>query len=101
MFSGRRHGHAVGFVDDNDFVVAEDDDRLLKRFRLKWDMLPVVHHEAVPIRGILAHRRSIAERDEALRDSLTPDVGRHLREPLQQVFEDRRRRIIDLRQIKA
>src|SRR5262245_11951926 len=96
MFAGWRHGHAMRLIDNNDFVVAENDKRLLNRLRFKWHMLPVINHDPVPIRRVLAQRRAIAESDETLRNSLTPGVRMNLWESSKQVLEDCRRRIVHL-----
>ena len=87
MFSGRRHGHSMGFVHNQDLVVAVNNQRLFEASRLLRNFFPIENGHPVPIGRIPLQRGAVAQRDQALRNALAPNARVHLREPRKQVLE--------------
>src|SRR5215475_15662476 len=69
VFAGRRYRHAVGFVNNEDFVVAVDDQRLLERRRFALNLFSIEDRDAVPVRRVLAYGGSVAQSKLALQNA--------------------------------
>ena len=93
--------HSVWLINDENILVAVNDDGLLGRGRLERNLPAIKDEDAMAIGRVLDERRPVAQCHHASPDSIPPDIGVNPGKPREEVIENGRRRQFKLWQINA
>src|SRR5262249_60877645 len=91
----------MGFVHNQDLVVAVNDERFLRPGRLRRNFLPIENGDAMPIKRMLLQRRTVAQRDQPPRNPLSPNSRTHLRKSRKQILEYGLRGTVEFGKVEA